>query len=310
MLEQFIEEIRKVVVGYDSVAIKLLIALITENNVLLEGPPGIAKTTLAKAFAKTINLKFRRIQFVPDLLPSDITGYFVYKAGKFEFIEGPIFANIILADEINRAPPKTQAALLEAMQEKQVTIEGKTFKLPRPFMVIATQNPIEEEGVYPLPAAQLDRFLFKINMNYPENYEEIIKLHLYGKDQERLNNISPIFDEKTIDELSRAVFNVNVSPLIIKYILDIVKYINKHKAVKFGLSPRAVIQLVNASRAFALLNNRNYVIGDDVKYLIYDTFNHRIFLKEEYSFRGTSTFDIIKEALSKVKAPEERLLNK
>ena len=310
MLDRFLGEIRKAVVGYDDVAIRLLIALITENNVLLEGPPGIAKTLLAKAFARTTNLSFKRIQFVPDLLPSDITGYFVYRNGKFEFIEGPIFANIILADEINRAPPKTQAALLEAMQEKQITVEGKTFELPRPFMVIATQNPIEEEGVYPLPAAQLDRFLFKINMDYPKEYESIIGLHLYGRDNERLNSIGIVFSKDNVKELATSIKNVKVSELIVKYLVDLVKYINNHKAVKFGLSPRAVIQLIDAARAYALLNGRNYVISDDVKYLIPDTFNHRIYLKEEYAFRGISSFDIINEALHRIKAPEERIISK
>ncbi len=305
MLDYLIAEIRKKVIGLDWVVERLVIALIIEGHVLLEGPPGIAKTTLAKTFAETLDLTFRRIQFVPDLLPSDITGYYVYRNGKFEFVQGPIFANIILADEINRAPPKTQAALLEAMQEKQVTIEGKTFSLPKPFMVIATQNPIEEEGVYPLPAAQLDRFLFKININYPpfETYKEIVNLSL----ADGVSKVNKVLTKEAIEKLRESVKYVKVSPLVIDYIIDLVKYINTHKAVKFGISPRGAIFLVKAAQARALIEGRDYVITDDIKQLIYDTFNHRIYLKEEFAIKGIDTKQIIDEALRKTKVPEERV---
>ncbi|AAR39087.1 NEQ234 [Nanoarchaeum equitans Kin4-M] len=300
MLAPLIKEINKAVIGYDDVVIKLFIALVNEGHVLLEGPPGIAKTTLAKAFAKAINLQFKRIQFVPDLLPSDITGYFIYRNNQLEFIKGPIFANIILADEINRAPPKTQSALLEAMQEKQITIEGKTFQLPKPFFVIATQNPIEEEGVYPLPAAQLDRFMFKIEMGYPKDYSAIIENYPYFS----LDNIKPVINLEFIEFVKNNISKVRVSRRVIDYILDLVKRINNNKAVAFGISPRGVIYLIKAAKTLAFLNNREYVITDDIKYLIMDCFRHRIFLNPEFEVKPE---EIIEDAILHTKVPEERL---
>ena len=292
-----------VVMDMDATKEEMFTALISMGHILLEGPPGIAKTTLAKSFASLLNLKFSRIQFTPDLLPADIIGTKIFnqKKGEFETRLGPIYANIILADEINRASPKTQSALLEAMQERQITIEGEIYKIPEPFMVIATQNPIEIEGTYPLPIAQLDRFMFKSVVDYPKRDEYVKIMDIYGGyTAPKLENI---VDSSQILEMNRMLDNIIVSDDIKEYIANIIEEISNDDRVRWGISPRAAIHLVKASKAYAMMNGRDYVAPEDVKRMVYPTLNHRLILSTEAMFKGVSEFEIIDSALRKVKVP-------
>ena len=301
--ERLLDEVSKVIIGMEDVIEMVFIGLITRGHILLEGVPGIAKTTLAKTIAKCLNLNFSRIQFTPDLLPADIIGSYIFdqKSGKFYLRKGPIFANIILADEINRGNPKTQSALLEAMQERQVTIEGNTLKLPDPFIVIATQNPIEVEGTYPLPTAQLDRFLAKVIMNYP-NYEDTIKvIKKYSSSFEV--SVNPILSGDDIIKMYSIVYSVHIDESITRYIADIIETSRKIPEVKLGVSPRGAIALALASKAEALINGRDYVIPDDVKKVAPYILNHRIFLTPTAIFEGTTVQDVIDKILSSVKVP-------
>lgn len=306
-------EISKVVVGGD-VYIKLLtIALLSHGHVLLEGVPGIAKTLIAKSFSRVLNLEFKRIQFTPDMLPADLLGTYIFnqKTLDFEFKPGPVFANIILADEINRAPPKTQSALLEAMQERQVTTDGKTMKLPEPFMVIATQNPIEHEGTYPLPEAQLDRFMFRIIMNYPSPNEEveILRKANAGIDESIINPIS----YNIVEFIDYIEHNIYVSNDIITYIQKLIASTRiKTDKILLGCSPRAAVVLLKASKVNAAIEGRKYVIPDDVKALVFYVFNHRILIRPEIliqesqqSSLGTYSvlFQIIDEIVKSVEPP-------
>ncbi len=301
-LEKLIKEVSKYIVGYEEIVKALFVALICKGHVLLEGPPGIAKTSLVKLFSRLINAKFRRIQFTPDLLPSDIIGTTIYdlRGATFKVRLGPIFTNILLADEINRAPPKTQSALLEAMEERQVTIEGVTYRLEEPFMVIATQNPIEQEGTYPLPEAQLDRFLFKIDLNYPNKTDE---LRILERKLKTGGKIEPILSKEDVLRYSEMLKNVFISPAAKKYIVDIVCSVRERPEVVWGPSPRASIALMNVSRALALIEGRNFVKPSDVnKYAVW-ILQHRIGIKPEYETEGISNKDIIIDVLSKVDAP-------
>ncbi|HIQ02804.1 MAG TPA: MoxR family ATPase [Desulfurococcales archaeon] len=281
----------------------ILASLYVGGHVLLEGVPGVAKTTLAKTIATVLQLEFRRIQFTPDLLPSDIIGTMVYnpKTGEFNVRLGPIFANIILADEINRASPKTQSALLEAMQERQVTIEGVTYKLPDPFLVLATQNPIELEGTYPLPEAQLDRFFMRIIIDYPSKSETVEIL----KRLKRIYDfkVKPVASAKDILKIRELVWKVYVDESILNYIADIVEESRRHSAVRLGGSPRAAIALLMASRALALMDGRDYVIPDDVKEVAEPVLNHRIILSTEAVFEGVKPVDVIRDILKRVPPP-------
>jgi len=299
-------EISKVIVGGDIYVKLLTIALLSRGHVLLEGVPGIAKTLIAKSFSRVLNLEFRRIQFTPDMLPADLLGTYIFnqKMLDFEFKPGPIFSNIILADEINRAPPKTQSALLEAMQERQVTTDGKTMKLPEPFMVIATQNPIEHEGTYPLPEAQLDRFMFRIVMNYPSSNEEIeiLKRANVGIDESLINPI-PV---NIIDFVNYIEHNIYVSDDIIAYIQKLVTLTRtKTDKILLGCSPRAAVILLRASKVNAAIEGRDYVIPDDVKSLVFYVFNHRILVKPEILIQGSQygslgTYNIISQIIDEI----------
>ena len=288
------------IIGFEKIAKCLLISLIVKGHVLLEGPPGVAKTMLAKTFASLVNAKFKRIQFTPDLLPTDIIGTMIYDPStkKFSIRLGPIFTNILLADEINRASPKTQAALLEAMEERQVTIEGKTYPLEEPFMVIATQNPVEQEGTYPLPEAQLDRFLFKIKIGYPTEDNEVKILKI--KFREKAPEIQKIFEKKEILEINKLLNNIYVSEKIMQFVSDIISSLREEPSIAWGPSPRASISLINIAKAIALLKKRDYVVPGDVIEYINWVLNHRVGLSPEYEIEGMTTESIIEKILEKV----------
>jgi len=298
-------EMQKAIIGMNHVIEALFIALLSEGHVLLEGPPGVAKTMAAQNFAATLSMSFRRIQMVPDMLPADLIGTMVYdqKEGTFRFKKGPIFANIVLIDEINRAPPKTQAALLEAMEEKAVTIEGVTYKLPRPFLVLATQNPIELEGTYPLPEAQVSRFMLYVKVNYPDADDELKILKLKMKTMERVL-AKPVTGQRTVLAMQRFIREkVYVDEEVLKYIRDLVITIRKDPRVLIGCSPRASIALLMAAKSYACMNGRDYVIPDDVKHVAYMALEHRIILKPEVELGGVKPEDIVRSALEKVSPP-------
>ncbi len=296
-------EVAKVVVGKTEEVKMILACLFAGGHALLQGVPGVAKTVMAKALASSLSLDFRRIQFTPDLLPSDIVGTFVFdqKTSDFKLRQGPIFGNIILADEINRASPKTQSALLEAMQERQVTIEGSTMKLPIPFMVLATQNPIEFEGTYPLPEAQVDRFLMRIEIGYPSRQETIQILKRLREIYEW--NVTPVVDENSIRDIMQSLWSVNVDDSVRGYIADIVEATRKHPAVKLGGSPRAAMALQTASTAIAMIEGRDYVVPDDVKRVAPFILPHRIVLTQEAVLDGANQSTVADFSVKSVKAP-------
>ncbi len=301
--KKILGEVSKVVVGKKEDVKVILASMISRGHVLIEGVPGVAKTTMAKAIASALNLSFKRIQFTPDLLPSDIVGTMVYdpKTGEFKLRKGPVFANIVLADEINRASPRTQSALLEAMQERQVTIEGNTLKLPEPFTVLATQNPIELEGTFPLPEAQTDRFLVKLNVKYPSRDEmlEVLK-RLRQIEEWPVQPVAGPEDLKTLNSLS---WRIHVSEELLSYITDIVEETRRHPSVRLGGSPRAAISLLLVSRSMALLEGRDYVIPDDIKAATSPVLNHRIILKPEAEIEGETPDKVIESVLKKVPVP-------
>jgi MoxR-like ATPase len=302
-MERLKKEVNKAVVGKEDVIELLAIALLSEGHVLIEGIPGVAKTTIAKAFSKAIGLKFSRIQLTPDLLPADIIGIFYYdqKTKEWTIKHGPIFANVVLADEINRAQPKTQSALLEAMQERQVTIEGVTHKLPEPFLVIATMNPLEHEGVYVLPEAQLDRFMLKIEVGFPDKDEEIRLLKRKSRDE--FWEVEPIVTHEELLELMRKAREVSVSDEVIEYIYALISKTRSDERLLFGASPRAGEHLLYAAKASAFLDGRDYVIPDDVKKVAPSVLSHRLLLKAEYELEGIKTKDIIREILEDTEVP-------
>lgn len=297
------KELSANVVGKTDVIENIFIALLADGHVLLEGVPGIAKTYIARNFSASLGCDFKRIQFTPDLLPMDILGSNVFnqKSGEFEFREGPIFANIILADEINRAPPKTQSALLECMQERQVTIEGKTNALPRPFMVLATQNPIELEGTYPLPEAQIDRFLMRVLVGYPANTDEEIEI-LRRKDKAE-NLASKVTSPQEIKELQKIVRTVEVEEKVKKYICDLVIQTRQNEDLLLGASPRASIALQQAAKVRAAIYGRDFVIPDDIKNLLVPVMNHRLVLKPEIELGGKNVLSVINDIVSAVQVP-------
>lgn len=297
------KEVSKAVVGKEDVIELLAIALLSEGHVLIEGIPGVAKTTIAKAFSQAIGLKFSRIQLTPDLLPADIIGIFYYdqKSGEWTVKHGPIFANVVLADEINRAQPKTQSALLEAMQERQVTIEGVTYELPQPFLVIATMNPLEHEGVYVLPEAQLDRFMLKIEVGFPKKEEELLLLKRKSRDE--FWDVEPVVTREGLMKLMKKVKTVLVSDEIIEYIYEILSKTRSDERLLFGASPRAGEHLLYAAKASAFLDGRDYVIPDDVKNVAPAVLAHRLLLKAEYELEGIKTGDVIKEIIEDTEVP-------
>ncbi|MFH1013723.1 MAG: MoxR family ATPase [Thermoplasmatota archaeon] len=298
------EQIGHVVVGYESVIDNLLICLITKGHMYMIGVPGIAKTTLAKSFAMVTGLTWNRVQFTQDVLPADIIGhyYFDQKENIFKLRKGPIFGELILADEINRASPKTQSALIEAMQERQVTIEGTTLLLPDPFFVIATKNPIETEGVYQLPEAQLDRFLFSISMDYlPRKQEEEMLRNKNRISQDMFYRLKPISDIKSIIGLHHHVY---ADTSIIQYIMNIIEETRTQPQLLMGASPRAAEHLLYASKASALIHGKDYVIPDDVKKVASNVLSHRLILSTEADLEGTSTKKIIDDILTTVEIPD------
>jgi MoxR-like ATPase len=300
----FKEEVHKAVVGYDEIIEGLLIALISGGHVLIEGVPGIAKTLLAKSFAQALSLSFSRVQFTPDLVPSDITGTSIFdsKTGRFSFKEGPVFTNVLLADEINRAPPKVQSALLECMQEKRVTVDGNPHPLPEPFFVIATENPIEMEGVYPLPEAQIDRFMFKLIMKYPSRDEEKIMLSKYVSRD--IPVVSPVLSSEDLMRIKELAGMVTMVPKVFDYILDIVDATRKDERVMLGASPRASLQIALASKARAMIKGRNYVSPSDVKAIVPHVLRHRIMLKPEAELEGVKVDNLVLELLDKTPIPK------
>lgn len=313
-VEEFLERARMVVdtvsefyVGKRELVEKMLAACLSNGNVLFEDFPGLGKTLLAKVFARAIGAEFTRIQFTPDLLPSDITGTKVFRDGRFVLQKGPIFTHVLLADEINRSPPKTQSALLEAMEERQVTIEGETLKLPEPFFVLATQNPVEQEGTYPLPEAQIDRFLIRLSPGYPESVEEeveILRRRLAWKKDDPTSDVSPAVTLDQFVEMQRMVEEVYVDGKILKYIADIVRATRNHEMVELGSSPRGGLAMLKMSRAVALMNGRDFVIPDDVKKVAVDCMSHRVMLKLEYEIEGIKQEKIVEEVIREVPVPK------
>lgn len=302
-------EIAKAIVGQEAMVDMLLVALLSEGHVLLEGPPGTAKTFLAQSFATALGLDFGRIQFTPDLLPGDILGsnLFNFQTSQFTLTRGPVFCDLLLADEINRTPPKTQAALLEAMQERRVTLDGETHHLPERFMVIATQNPIENQGVYPLPEAQLDRFLFKLLVPYPSEEEEARIVTTYGKRSGPQRpadlDVQAITDAAGLVAATAALDQVTVADEITRYVVRLVRATREHAELTVGASPRAAVLLANAARARAALEGRSYVIPDDVKALAVPVLRHRLTLSPAAEIEGRDMEALVAELVEATEAP-------
>jgi MoxR-like ATPase len=310
------QAVASVVVGMEEVADSFLIALVARGHVLLEGVPGTAKTTFAKAFAAVLGLEHHRVQFTPDLLPSDITGTYIFdrKTNDFALRKGPLFCQLLLADEVNRAPAKTQSALLEAMQENQVTIEGTTLPLPQPFMVLATQNPVEQEGVYRLPEAQLDRFLVRVQMDYPSRDTEIDILRLHGGLQGRgsdSNGSTPArlgppplpaaqFNSQSILEIQSLLHLVYAEPTLLQYVVDLARISRRHPDIALGASPRASLCLLQSARARALLLGRHYCTHEDVQAVAFSVLSHRLILRPEAEIEGQSILAVVKHLLEQL----------
>ncbi|MBI3864580.1 MAG: MoxR family ATPase [Planctomycetia bacterium] len=305
------EEIGKVLVGQHDLVEATLVALFSEGNILIEGVPGLGKTLLVNTLSKVLSCGFKRVQFTPDLIPSDLTGHSIYNMAdrQFTFNRGPIFTNLLLADEINRAPAKTQSALLEAMQERQVTVDGVTYPLDRPFITIATQNPLEQEGTYPLPEAQLDRFMFKLLVGYPATTEEqtILQHYAEGRDARDLSrfNLQEVLSGPQVLEVQQACLGVIVEPSIINYITAIVARTRNWHSVAVGASPRAGVNMLLAARAMSACQGRNFVVPDDVKELAPWVLRHRIRLRPEAEIEGVSPDDTVREILDAVEAPRK-----
>ncbi|MEQ4196928.1 MoxR family ATPase [Streptomyces sp. YIM 103828] len=308
-LEAVRAEIGKAVVGQDPVVTGLVIALLCRGHVLLEGVPGVAKTLLVRALAAAVELETKRVQFTPDLMPSDVTGSLVFDArtSEFSFQPGPVFTNLLLADEINRTPPKTQASLLEAMEERQVTVDGTARHLPEPFLVAATQNPVEYEGTYPLPEAQLDRFLLKLNVSLPPRDDEIALLsrHAQGFDPRDLSaaGLHPVAGPAQLDAARSAVAGTSVSPEIAAYIVDVCRATRDSPSLSLGASPRGATALLSTARAWAWLTGRDYVIPDDVKALALPTLRHRVQLRPEAEMEGVTPDAVLTSLLARVPVP-------
>ena len=300
-------EINKVVIGQNKMIELMIVALLAEGHILLEGNPGVAKTLSARLLAKTIDSGFQRIQFTPDLMPSDVIGTSIYnfKTTEFEFKSGPIFSNLILIDEINRAPAKTQAALFEAMEEKQVTIDGQTYQLADPFMIIATQNPIEMEGTYRLPEAQMDRLFFKISVDYPNLEDEIriLNNHHQNKDLTKLNHIKPVISEIKLKEDRSKLKSVVVEDHLIEYIAHIVQKTRNYHDIYIGASPRGALALLNGSKALALIRGRDFVIPEDIVELTVPVLEHRISIQPEKEMEGESAGNIIQNMVKTIEVP-------
>ncbi|SHJ81480.1 AAA family ATPase [Paramaledivibacter caminithermalis] len=300
------EEINKVIIGQDYMVDRILVGLLTGGHILLEGVPGLAKSLTVSTIAKTIGVDFKRIQFTPDLLPADIVGTEIYKQNTGEFVikKGPIFGNLILADEINRAPAKVQSALLEAMQEKQVTIGEATYELDKPFLVIATQNPLEQQGTYQLPEAQQDRFMLKLKIKYPSKEEEREIIKRFSREESSKLEVKEILTSKDIFKMRKKIEDIYIDENIENYVLDIIfKTREDSKYIDCGASPRASINLIKAAKCRAFIQGRNYVVPDDVKAMVYDVLRHRILLTYEAEAEEITSEDIIAEILEQVNLP-------
>lgn len=300
------QNVSRVMIGKEEVIDLLMVAMLCEGHVLFEDVPGIGKTTLAKALAKSLGCTFQRIQFTPDLLPSDITGitFFNQKKSEFEFRPGPLLAQIVLADEINRATPRTQSALLEAMEERQISVERETVMLPRPFIVIATQNPIELEGTFPLPEAQIDRFLMRIRLDYPSHSEERLILQRF-KETQPLDDLQAVLTGERLQELQHMIRRVRVEPAVENYIVEIVRATRNHNGVELGVSPRGTLALYRSSQAYAAIHGRFYVIPDDVKRVARPVLSHRMIATSQTRLHGRVMEQIIEEVLHNVPVPVE-----
>jgi MoxR-like ATPase len=294
------------IVGKERVLQHLLLGLYSGGNILIEDFPGLAKTLIARLIAQVTGLEFKRIQFTPDLLPGDITGGFIYnqKLGEFEFRPGPLFTNLVLADEVNRAPPKTQAALLEVMQERQVTVEGVTYPVPLPFVVLATQNPIELEGTYPLPEAQLDRFIMRLRVGYPSLEEEQQILAQRGARRQERIDLQPVIDARQLQQLQAAVEQVHAGEAVERYIVSLTAATRHHPQVQVGVSPRGSLALYQLARAHAMAHERDFVLPDDVKAVAPAALAHRLLLKPELWVRGVQAEDIVRDLLERTPVPK------
>ncbi|WP_043932662.1 AAA family ATPase [Bacillus sp. EB01] len=308
-INKILMNIEKVMTGKRNVAELSLVALLAEGHVLLEDVPGVGKTMMVRSLSKSVGATFRRIQFTPDLLPSDVTGISIYnpKELEFQFRPGPIMGNIILADEINRTSPKTQSALLEAMEEQSVTIDGVTRRLEKPFFVMATQNPIEYEGTYPLPEAQLDRFLLKMKMGYPEIAEEMEVLNR-AQNTPPIEELEPVVTLQELRDLQKEIKHVFVDETVKRYIVDISNRTRVHENVYLGASPRGSIGLMKAAQAYAFIYGRDYVLPDDIQYLAPFVLSHRLILKSEAKFEGITAEEIINRIVARVPVPVQRLV--
>ena len=306
--QQVVNQVRKVIVGKEQVLEKVMLAVLANSHILFEDYPGLAKTLMARSFAMSMGCEFSRIQFTPDLLPADITGTYIYnvKTLDFELRRGPVFTNILLADEINRAPPKTQAALLEAMQERQTTLDGRTHPITDPFIVIATQNPIEYEGVYPLPEAQLDRFLLRLQLGYPNRMEEveILKRRMERAQEDVL--LQPAANGETILALQKTVEGIHVDDDVLGYVTDIVQATRVQRQIEVGASPRGSLAIFKLARARAVFHGRDYVIPDDVKEVAGPALVHRMIMKAESWVKGVDPRQIVDEILKTIPVPKAK----
>ncbi|MGE3805521.1 MAG: AAA family ATPase [Gemmataceae bacterium] len=301
--DRAVAEVGRVVVGMDDVTHQFMIALLAGGHVLLEGVPGVAKTTLSKTFARVLGIQYQRLQFTPDLLPSDVTGTYIFDRKDNDFVlrKGPLFCQVLLADEVNRAPAKTQSALLEAMQENQVTIEGTTLPLPAPFMVLATQNPVEQEGVYRLPEAQLDRFLLRVDMGYPGHHREVDMLKLHSQPTVE---VEQLFSAEQILEIQQLVPSVHGADSLLHYIVTLAETSRDHPDVSLGASPRASLCLLRCARARALLDGRHYFTHEDVQAVAPAVLGHRLIIRPEAEVEGRQVSDVIRELLDMVPVME------
>ncbi len=305
--ERIVENIQKVIIGKEQEIRLTVVCLICAGHLLIEDVPGVGKTMLARSLARSTGCEFKRIQFTPDILPSDVTGVSVFnqKSGDFEFRPGPIVSEIVLADEINRATPKTQSALLEAMEEHRVTVDGVTRDLPRPFMVLATQNPIEYEGTFPLPEAQLDRFLMRVHLGYPTNTNEVLMMDSQ-QSAHPIDSLDQVTNATEVVQVQQAVKEIYVDPLIKQYIVGLVDMTRQHESVYLGASPRGSLALYRTAQAQAMLDSRDYVIPDDIKDLAYTTLGHRIIVSPSARVKSVSASDIVINCLERVPVPGAR----